>query len=188
MLNRILAVPRMTIRSLLDNDKWTEVSLNHIHRNRNEPELWALISINGSNEKLLTQEEMQALDLRFGCRMVFSCRFDDVDGYKLEELKQRGIATDYFNVFNDFDAKSILQFVDTVVEYGIKNLIIHCYAGISRSGAIGSVIAFNQGIKHSEFMKINPNIYPNKYIVDLMLNELPEDSKIAQQHFKDWQS
>jgi len=52
-----------------------------------------------------------------------------------------------------------------------KQAFIHCAAGISRSGAIGSFINDITGGTYEEFMKINPQVHENRIVLS-MLKEL----------------
>jgi predicted protein tyrosine phosphatase len=49
-----------------------------------------------------------------------------------------------------------------------KSCIVHCSAGISRSGAVGTFINDIYGIKHEEFIKNNPYIQSNMHVYLLL--------------------
>ena len=49
-----------------------------------------------------------------------------------------------------------------------KKLLIHCDAGISRSGAVGFFACRYYGLDELEFIKNNPYIYPNPYVFNLL--------------------
>lgn len=46
-----------------------------------------------------------------------------------------------------------------------KNYFVHCWAGVSRSGAIGMWIADKLGISHTDFALAHPQCKPNKLVL-----------------------
>lgn len=66
-------------------------------------------------------------------------------------------------------AKEIIDFVNKNEDK--KTLIIHCHAGISRSGAVGLAINEYLGQDYKEFKKQNPQVIPNT-LVTKIFNEL----------------
>ena len=48
---------------------------------------------------------------------------------------------------------------------------VHCNAGISRSGAIGTFANDYCGMNYSEFLKNNPYIMANSYVLRLLRRE-----------------
>jgi len=47
-------------------------------------------------------------------------------------------------------------------------LLIHCFFGIHRSGAIGFFLAKNLGINMTEFNYINPEIDPSRWVLSVL--------------------
>ena len=87
--------------------------------------------------------------------------FDDVE----EEITVKNGIT---KVFDETQAKELIDFINNNVE---KELcIIHCSAGISRSGAIGTFI--NDYVKNDyfKFKKDNPHIHPNQHVMRILNN------------------
>lgn len=81
-------------------------------------------------------------------------------------------------LFTPKQARSIKQFVDTIDK--TKALFVNCYAGVSRSGAVGTVIndyvnCYLNGCKKNEdwdlFFQRNPQILPNAYVMRVMCEE-----------------
>ena len=75
------------------------------------------------------------------------------------------------------DAKRIVDFV--VGQSPEKPLIIHCTAGISRSGAVGMVLNdwLNRRLSSNEedynhFYRENPDLYPNEHVQRLLWAEI----------------
>ena len=81
-------------------------------------------------------------------------------------------------LFTPEQARSIKQFVDTIDK--TKALFVNCYAGVSRSGAVGTVINdyvncyLNDCKKNDDwdlFFQRNPQILPNAYVMRVMREE-----------------
>lgn len=81
-------------------------------------------------------------------------------------------------LFSPEQARSIKKFVDTIDK--TKVLYVNCFAGISRSGAVGTVINdyvncyLNDCEKNDDwdlFFQLNPQILPNAYVMRVMREE-----------------
>ena len=80
-------------------------------------------------------------------------------------------------LFNETIAQQIMRFVDD----GELPLLVHCTAGISRSGAVGEVLNwyFNRYLERNtqddeDFTQNNHQIMPNFIVRRIMLEELAE--------------
>ena len=80
-------------------------------------------------------------------------------------------------VFNEDMAHAIMRFVDD----GKLSLLVHCTAGISRSGAVGEVLNwyFNRYLETNtaddeDFVENNRQILPNTIVRRIMLEVLAE--------------
>ena len=80
-------------------------------------------------------------------------------------------------LFNETMAQQIMRFVDD----GKLPLLVHCTAGISRSGAVGEVLNwyFNRYLERNaaddeEFTQNNRQIMPNTIVRKIMLKVLEE--------------
>ena len=80
-------------------------------------------------------------------------------------------------LFNEAMAQQIMRFVDD----GKLPLLVHCTAGISRSGAVGEVLNwyFNRYLEHNtqddeDFTQNNRQIMPNTIVRRIMLKVLAE--------------
>lgn len=87
--------------------------------------------------------------------------FDDVDAGE--------------NAMTEADARRIVDFI----RRGERPIIVHCSAGISRSGAVGSVLNwyFNRFLEdnaadYREFELRHPDLIPNAHVRKLLLDEL----------------
>lgn len=77
-------------------------------------------------------------------------------------------------VFNDYKAKKLYEFIKRNKDK--KLAIIHCSAGISRSGAIGTFIHDLYGTcSYDEFKKRNPMIRPNQHILSMLRKQQRND-------------
>jgi predicted protein tyrosine phosphatase len=71
-------------------------------------------------------------------------------------------------LFTDDMANKIKEFVD--LNKDKKEWIIHCVAGISRSGAIGLWLTKYLGYNLFEFLENNPYIHPNMFVYNKMMD------------------
>lgn len=71
------------------------------------------------------------------------------------------------NLMNFKQAEDIKIAVDKAIAEGIIHVIVHCYAGISRSGAVGCIIAKYLNGDDTYLWK-QGDISPNRYIYRLM--------------------
>lgn len=117
---------------------------------------WALISI-WSELELITSFEKELLE-KMGCNETLSIRFSDITDKEHKQTK-KGI------LFKEDQAKSIVSFIDKINLLNITELYIHCTAGISRSGAIGTWACRYLNLDETEFRKNNRHILPNIYIL-----------------------
>jgi len=79
-------------------------------------------------------------------------------------------------LFSDEMATKIANFVKNNQNSNIW--MVHCTAGISRSGAVGETLAEFLGIPYKEFKRTNPRVQPN-ILVKKLLGE-----KLLQTRFK----
>lgn len=81
-------------------------------------------------------------------------------------------------VFNEYKAKKLYKFIKDNKNKSLA--ILHCGAGISRSGAVGNFIYDLYGkndMTWDEFKRKNPQIQPNIYILKLLRKVYEEDKK-----------
>lgn len=76
--------------------------------------------------------------------------------------------------FSKEQAKELYKFIEANKDKSMA--IIHCGAGISRSGAIGTFIFDLYGeTTYEEFKRANPTIHPNYYVYKLLKEEYEKD-------------
>lgn len=104
---------------------------------------------------------------------VLSLQFDDVESDDDPEL----LSKYQYVVFNEEMAKEIHAFIDKIDRS--KPLIINCFAGVSRSGAVGMVLNeyFNRYLENNEwdydtFFIQNRQIIPNATVSRILKYEL----------------
>lgn len=76
--------------------------------------------------------------------------------------------------FTQEQAVKVLDFIEAAVARGDECIVVHCSAGISRSGAISSFIVDNfTEMRYDEWKRSNASwIQPNEYVYGLLRREL----------------
>lgn len=70
------------------------------------------------------------------------------------------------------------ELIDFITEHKDAPMcIVHCAAGISRSGAVGEFINDLYGDTYEKFKRDNPQIFPNPYIRKLLKDTYNEKNK-----------
>lgn len=93
-----------------------------------------------------------------------------------EEFVLRNTYKGPTGLFNQFKAKKLYEFIKRNKDKSMA--IVHCGAGISRSGAVGTFIYDLYGrdtMTWEEFKRKNPQISPNEYVLKLLYNEANKD-------------
>lgn len=108
----------------------------------------AFISVTDFGSDFIDNDKINFLNLKF----------DDAETQESWTVK----------LFDEQMANQILNFCD--LNKDKERFIVHCTAGISRSGAIGEVLSFLFGENYLDFKKRNPQIIPN-YLVKKILTK-----------------
>lgn len=116
------------------------------------------ISINDSNTENIFFKENKS--------NLLIIKFDDVSENEALEYNQKNETK--LKAFDENDAKNIISFIEQNKDK--KSCIIHCSAGISRSGAVGLFINDYFNLNYKEFIKTNPHIHPNQHILRVLNN------------------
>lgn len=82
----------------------------------------------------------------------------------------------YSELFTEDMADEVLDYFDLKINNG-KDWLIHCTAGISRSGAIASFLREQLNINYREFMDKNPRVNPNMLVLRTLRNKFNERVK-----------
>ena len=103
---------------------------------------------------------------------VMIMHFPDFGENMVQNYIEMGV--DSCNMFNEFKAKKLYEFIKRNKDKSMA--VIHCGAGISRSGAVGTFIHDLYGtVTWEEFKRKNPYIHPNEYILKLLREEQRKD-------------
>jgi protein-tyrosine phosphatase len=140
---------------------------------------WALISI-WSAEELITPFNRETLS-KIGCTEVLSVRFSDLT---LDEYNKLTVQKAGAFLFGEEQAKNIVRFIDKVNIMEIPEVFVHCAAGISRSGAVGTWACRYLNLDEKKFLENNKHILPNIYILGV-LNSV---SGINDEYMKFWET
>lgn len=90
--------------------------------------------------------------------------FDDIHPTTVNTL---GCCYDY-KPMNYQQAKDLIHFVMSNVDESINTVIVHCTAGVCRSGAIVDFLRVVLDVDDIQFVRDNPNILPNEWVRDLL--------------------
>lgn len=71
-----------------------------------------------------------------------------------------------YKAISEEQAKDMFEFIKK--HSNKNNFIVHCAAGVSRSGAVGSFVHEYFGGKYKELLKKHPNILPNGRVTRLL--------------------
>lgn len=141
---------------------------------------WSLISIYGTKQLICKEEEKTILN----CQSVMSLKFSDVSRREYEDLKRIDKhESDKVTLFDESHAKQIIEFIDNDNKLLDHLLIVHCHAGISRSGAVGLFACRYLNLDEDLFREHHPDIQPNFYIY----STLYEISGMKNDYQKFWQ-
>lgn len=134
---------------------------------------WILISISSQKkDKMIKDGYTENQLLKWGCLDWISLIFDDITKTNYDKIKETYPHSNKMNnikLFSKKDAKLIINFIKKYKDNKEKlTLIIHCQAGISRSGAIGWFSCKFLELNKSKFLQQNQHLYPNRYILYML--------------------
>ena len=96
-----------------------------------------------------------------GCQDALSLVFGDTS---MEEYQQDPSACDSPPI-SEKQADDIIEFVR---KQGTKHFLVHCYAGVSRSGAVGLWVVRELELVEEYFYAVNRHIHPNSYVMKML--------------------
>lgn len=164
MVSKILVMSRQQMKSMI---KFTH-----------SMESTAIISICSEESEKLMTEHRRALLASKNCNDVLSVCFADLTD---KEKKIENISRKYL-FFNEDKARQIISFLDVLRDKNIVNLLIHCDAGVSRSGAVGIFAVRYYGLDEKKFLEENI-IHPNSFVYDTLV----EVSGLRGNYVKFWE-
>jgi predicted protein tyrosine phosphatase len=128
---------------------------------------WHLISIYGDDSKYLVPKTIKSLE-KYGLQEHLSLNFWDITNEHYGNLKEQ-----FPNVklFNEQCAQKVIKFLDVLKNDSNDGILaVHCSAGISRSGAVGTFACDYLGLDYNIFLKDNPYIMANPYVLRILRN------------------
>jgi predicted protein tyrosine phosphatase len=128
---------------------------------------WHLISIYGDDEKYLIPKTVESLK-KYGLKNHLSLNFWDITNEHYDNLK---IKFPNVKLFCKKHAQKVIEFLDILKNDPNDSILaIHCSAGISRSGAVGTFACDYLGLDYNTFLKDNPYIMANPYVLRILRN------------------
>jgi predicted protein tyrosine phosphatase len=125
---------------------------------------WALISIYDALP-LINIREMESLK-KMGCTTFVSLRFEDLTDTDITRLRISCPGETRYPFTEDY-AQQIINLLDRIRDSDVQTLIIHCAAGVSRSGAVGVFASRYLGYDENKFRKQNA-VCPNFWILSVL--------------------
>jgi predicted protein tyrosine phosphatase len=123
---------------------------------------WYLISIHGDSKIYLTSNTIESLQ-KYGLQKYLSLEFWDISNSDYKNVKN---SFPQCKIFSKDQAKKVIDFLDIIKKDDNDNvLVVHCDAGISRSGAVGTFACDYLNLDYNEFIKENPYIMANQYVL-----------------------
>lgn len=125
----------------------------------------AVISINEPN----TSSPLTEQDCRYSLFLYFHDITNEAEGYRA------GISRPI--MFDSEDAKRVIDFLDKIRKDNVDELYIHCYAGFSRSAAIGvfanNYLYWREGelCRWLDFYRQNDAMRPNHQVLEKLEEE-----------------
>jgi predicted protein tyrosine phosphatase len=95
--------------------------------------------------------------------------FDDTE----KDLETTSDKKRSVKAFTEEQTTELLEFIESNKDK--ETCIVHCAAGISRSGAVGTFITEYFNSDFDWFKKTNPQIHPNRWVLDLLKKKLKNE-------------
>ena len=129
---------------------------------------WYFISIYGDDGCLVNSKTSDILN-GLGCVKSASLLFWDITDKSYNEIKEKYPNSEKAKslvLFNNKHAKQIIKLIDLAQkDTNDSALVVHCAAGISRSGAVATFACDYCKLDYAEFLKDNPCLYPNQFVL-----------------------
>lgn len=93
---------------------------------------------------------------------VFNLSFDDCT----EDGQPSPTQPSGTKMMSELQAEALWDFIKNNLNK--EQCIVHCMAGISRSGAVGTFINDLVGGDYNTFKRMNPQVYPNQHVLGLL--------------------
>lgn len=124
------------------------------------------ISIINPEDFYLLKDQSNVLNLKFHDVEISNGKIlyqkDQLPEYYIKTIKEK------FVYFDDKMGLKVINFINKLKNKDFFNLVIHCSAGISRSGAIGAFATEYLNLDYNEFIFYNPQIIPNNDVLSIL--------------------
>lgn len=131
-----------------------------------------LVKSKAEMETFISQRDINSIET-----FMFISILDPDNDIDLLEAKDNHLTQRFYDLEYDIGANKAMseEQAQELYDFIIKNkekysCIVHCSAGVSRSGAIGEFINDLFGLPYERFKRINPRISPNIHIKTLLNN------------------
>jgi len=149
-----------------------------------KPEFFRYMNYNGITDENVDSKDTMfisinnsvGLDIIYGVYSCFKRQHSNVLIMHFNDYGENFIkdAIGVTGIFNEYKAKKLYDFIKRNKDK--KMAIVHCSAGISRSGAVGTFIFDMYGNENfEEFKRKNPRIQPNYYMLKLLNEQKRKD-------------
>jgi predicted protein tyrosine phosphatase len=160
MIKGVIVLSRLEVARILETDAVLDLGCP-----------WVLISIySDTTGPLIADKALSEILYRRGCHDFETYEFHDITLEKYTRLKALyKNSKKKLKVFSKRQARGIVAFIDKYQRDPQKFVfIVHCEAGVSRSGAVGTFACRYLGLDEHRFRAINENIRPNAYVYDTL--------------------
>lgn len=150
-MNRVLVVPKHFFIDLLRHEGIDDSNVE-------QRTGIAFISIQNSKGIELWAEPYFKADHENAISLVF----DDLTDKDTEVLENYPGS----RLISKEDAEKIVEFVERNKD---RRFLVHCTAGVSRSGAVGEYIRRVINLDWGKFIRANPHVKPNNYVLMMLM-------------------
>jgi hypothetical protein len=171
-VKKILVVPRHAIEGCFEKPTWLGANFKNMAG-------VAIISIFSCVKDQLITGEFEKCLKAAGCIDTLSLLFGDITNSEAVASNDKEISERLFSVGQ---ARLIIKFLDALKTRPIRVLLVHCDAGVSRSGAVGIFACRYLGLNEREFRAENDNIAPNTHVY----NTLYVESGLKKEYERFW--
>jgi len=162
MIKWVSVQPRRVIEDILYTGKKPEY-LKHP---------WALISICSYPGRKLIKSEKEENSLRSsGCNNGLTAYFGDLVVKSYYAMRDSYSEKQWHKIilFEEEMARGIINFINKINKMDIPVLVVHCHAGVSRSGAVGVFATRFLGLDEKLFREVHEKyISPNNHVYDTL--------------------
>lgn len=130
-------------------------------------DMWHLISISSSRSECPDREFLRNFK-KYGCGSWMTIWFSDLTTDGFEEIKREYPSV---KLFATKEARKIIKFVEVLKSRPSPHgdtIIVHCDAGVSRSGAVADFLCDYLDLDRDKFEMDNRCIFPNQHVLRVL--------------------